>query len=95
MDKTVTPNEDLNECLKLYHQTLLNNFVVLGIASDLKNAQNLFPYSIFENQFHWSFLDLARVVIADHWKSITPIILKEREDRFTFNSYNKSLNVAL
>lgn len=45
--------------------------------------------------FDWAWIDLTRVVFTDHWKTITPEVLKAREGAHTFNAYNKSFPVAL
>ncbi|GBG30930.1 Inositol monophosphatase 3 [Hondaea fermentalgiana] len=48
----------------------------------------------FEQDFLWAWVDLARIVLADHWKTITPEILAQREGSHGFNAYNKSYDVA-
>ena len=78
-----------------YHQSLLEAFLQHGVASDAATATTLLPREVFQTQFEWAWIDLVRVVIGDHWSTITKAILAEREGKMAFNAYNKSLPVAM
>eukprot|EP01134_Creolimax_fragrantissima_P004289 CFRG4289T1 len=55
---------------------------------------NGFEWHKFRTQFDLAFIDLGRIVIADHWSSITIDILRKRQGHFVFNAYNKSEGLA-
>jgi hypothetical protein len=46
------------------------------------------------HQFEWAWIDLARIVLGEHWQSITRDILEARTGKMVFNAYNKSLPVG-
>lgn len=80
--------------VKFYYECLVEGFVRFGVAADPQSARSVLPEGVFQRQFQWAFIDHARVVIADHWKTITPDALAAREGKMLFNACNKSLHVA-
>jgi len=92
---TLGGSEIVPNLLAHYHTTLMESFVENNVASNLAEATGILPFPVFRRQFVVAFIDLARVVIGDHWKTITPQVLKERTGKLVFNAYNKSLPVAL
>ena len=44
-----------------YHKTLLSSFVKYGVATDLASAAAVLPADVFQEQFEWAWIDLARV----------------------------------
>ncbi|KNC79096.1 hypothetical protein SARC_08493 [Sphaeroforma arctica JP610] len=52
-------------------------------------------YDTFRTQFDLAFIDLGRIVVADHWGAITMATLRKREGKFVFNAYNKSEAIAI
>ena len=73
-----------------YHNMLLASFVKYGVASDLVSASAALPVEVFQEQFEWAWIDLARVCVGDHWGSVTKDILATRRGKMAFNAYNKS-----
>lgn len=73
-----------------YYSTLLEAFVLYGVASDAQSASAALPASVFMEQFEWAWLDLARVCVGDHWSTITKEIVSARRGKMAFNAYNKS-----
>ena len=86
--------ENMAEYLAYYHEQLMVYFVEDGLASSLEHAESFFPMPVFQAQFRSAFLDLVRVVIGDHWKTITKETFAARDGMLAFNAYNKSLKVA-
>ena len=77
-----------------YYSTLVEAFVLYGVASDAQSASAALPAGVFKEQFEWAWLDLARVCVGDHWSTITKEILSSRRGKMAFNAYNKSEAVA-
>jgi phosphoribosylglycinamide formyltransferase-1 len=77
-----------------YHSTLLASFIKSGVASDAAAASAVLPAKVFQEQFEWAWLDLARVCVGDHWGSVTKEVLAARRGKMSFNAYNKSEAVA-
>ena len=57
-------------------------------------ASAVLPAKVFQEQFEWAWLDLARVCVGDHWGSVTKEVLAARRGKMSFNAYNKSEAVA-
>eukprot|EP01059_Diplonema_ambulator_P012077 TRINITY_DN22223_c0_g1_i1.p1 TRINITY_DN22223_c0_g1~~TRINITY_DN22223_c0_g1_i1.p1 ORF type:complete len:787 (+),score=254.68 TRINITY_DN22223_c0_g1_i1:33-2363(+) len=82
--------------VKYYHECLIDAFVHYGVAPTKQAACDIFPLDVLVTQYERAFLDLARTVICDHWSTITPDILRQREASPTgYNMYNKNLQVAV
>jgi hypothetical protein len=73
-----------------YHTTLLASFVKFGVTTDVASASVALPAEIFQVQFEWAWIDLARVCVGDHWGAVTKEILLTRRSKMAFNAYNKS-----
>lgn len=77
-----------------YHSSLLAAFVKHGAAADAAAAAALLPIHVFQEQFEWAWIDLARIVIGDHWSRLTRDAMAAREGQMSYNAYNKSLEVG-
>ena len=79
------------QLLEFYHGQL---------AQELAKEGSKVPSLLtFKAQYQAAFLDLCRVVIADHWSTVTPSTLAARAampdvKRKVFNAYNKDVGVA-
>eukprot|EP01064_Diplonema_japonicum_P015234 TRINITY_DN22989_c0_g1_i1.p1 TRINITY_DN22989_c0_g1~~TRINITY_DN22989_c0_g1_i1.p1 ORF type:complete len:802 (+),score=209.56 TRINITY_DN22989_c0_g1_i1:80-2407(+) len=81
---------------EIYHGYLMEAFVKYNVAPAITDAEKLFPLITFMSQYQTALLDLGRTVVCDHWSTMTPEILRSREDSSTaFNAYNKNLKVAV
>ena len=77
-----------------YYECLLAAFVKYGNATDSTAAAALLPMEVFQVQFEWAWIDLARVVVGDHWGSLTKAVVASREGKMSFNAYNKCTEVG-
>ena len=84
----------LDSLVRVYHQSLLAALVSHGVTGDLGEAAALLPEQTLQVQVEWAWIDLARVVIGEHWSSVTKEVLTERQGHMSFNAYNKSLTMA-
>jgi len=81
--------------LHFYYDHLTKSLVKYKVATSIDTAASIVPFLTFQKQYENAFLDLARIVVADHWKSIRPENFRERKGKMSYNAYNKSLPVAL
>ena len=44
---------------------------------------------VFMQQIKYAWIDLTRVILGDHWSSLTCEIVESRKDKMSFNAYNK------
>lgn len=94
---SVLPLDDLSAVdvyLKFYYQSLIEGFLHFRVFQNEVEARAALPENVFTTQFCNAFIDLARVVIADHWKCVTPETLQAREGKLSFNAYNKCGRMA-
>ena len=84
----------VDSLVRVYHQSLLAALVSHGVTGDLGEAAALLPEQTLQVQVEWAWIDLARVVIGEHWSSVTKEVLTERQGHMSFNAYNKSLTMA-
>ena len=84
-----------HQLVEFYHDQLSQELAELeppgGAQAPTLNA--------FKAQYQAAFLDLCRVVLADHWSTVTPTTLAARAampevKRKVFNAYNKDYGVA-
>ncbi|KAA8492835.1 3'(2'),5'-bisphosphate nucleotidase 1 [Porphyridium purpureum] len=94
MNNVSDPESCVTPYVNYYHATLLQAFQDYGIAANETAAERLLPKNVFQAQFEAGCLDLARVIIGDHWASVTPEILAARNNKLSFNAYNKCSHVA-
>jgi len=81
--------------LVAYHTRLVEALVAAGVARDEEQAHGeILPFAVFEREYTWALLDLARIVVGEHWKTVTPESLAERRGKLTFNAYNKCPRLA-
>ena len=52
------------------------------------------PLTSFEGEYELALLDLARVVVGEHWAKATPEGLEARRGQLTFAAYNKCPRLA-
>ena len=83
------------QLVEYYHGQLAQELVKLELSGSCKVPSLL----AFKAQYQAAFLDLCRVVIADHWSTVTPTTLATRAampdvKRKVFNAYNKDAGVA-
>eukprot|EP00041_Stephanoeca_diplocostata_P026628 m.720979 g.720979 ORF g.720979 m.720979 type:complete len:1005 (-) comp23011_c0_seq1:245-3259(-) len=83
------------ELVRWYHTATLAAFVELGTTSSVAEGEALFPWAELKRQFVAGWLDLAKTVIADHWQTITPDMMRARKGKLVFNAYNKSVRIAM
>merc|ERR1712105_216834 len=88
----VTDSEQL--LVESYHQQLVKE---LGRQAETEHVS--MDLDTFKHQYRMAFLDLCRVIMADHWKTVTLATLRTRaalpdSKRKVFNAYNKDEEVA-
>jgi hypothetical protein len=76
--------------LSFYLDCLVEHLVRLDVYDTEADAREAAPFAVLRRQYDTAFLDLARVVIAEHWGTLTLEQLKHREGKMSFNAYNKS-----
>ena len=72
-----------------YHSSLVEALAAAGVAGD-----EIPPLAAFEREYELALLDLARVVVGEHWKTATPESLEARRGELTFAAYNKCPRLA-
>lgn len=76
--------------LRFYHNCLLDSLQRLGVYATKTESAEAAPYAALLQQYDMAFLDLARVVVAEHWATLTMEQIRQREGKMSFNAYNKS-----
>ena len=77
-----------------YYSALLSAFIEFGVAADASSSAALLPADVLQEQFEWAWIDLSRVIVGDHWGSLTREMVAAREGKPSFNACNKSLEVG-
>ena len=90
----VAPYSILQSYLDDYHGHFIAALVQHGVSADLQTAMSVLPRDVFQAHFDWAWIDLARVVIGDHWGTIDQSVFESRAGKMSMNAYNKSLPVA-
>merc|ERR1712126_450329 len=80
--------------VEYYHQHLSDYLISQSHTTHIS-----LDLDTFKHQYRMAFLDLCRVIMADHWRNITLETLRKRAampdiNRKVFNAYNKDENVA-
>ena len=75
----------LNLCISL---------LVVPIHMHCYFRDEILPLTTFEREYELALLDLARVVVGEHWAKATPEGLEARRGQLTFAAYNKCPRLA-
>ena len=75
--------------VEAYHSSLVKALEAAGFA-----GEEIPPLATFEGEYELALLDLARVVVGEHWKTATPESLEARRGELTFAAYNKCPSLA-